>query len=265
MSIPETTEIVLLERRGSTSILTFNEPDRINPFSIEMRNRANDLMQDEMYDRDVRAIVISGAGGNFSAGGDIRQMQDSSGPDPVRSRKRLEQLHSLVRMIIGGPKPVIAAVEGIAFGAGLSLVAASDFVVAAEDSRFGASFAKIGLTADCGLLWSLPQRIGLARTKDMMFTCNPISGTDGYEYGLVDKIVSPGKALDAAIEKAAEYEGAAPLSIAEIKFAIAQSPADIDTMLRIEAQQQPMLSMTADHAAARSAFLEKRKPKFSGR
>ena len=263
--MPDSTEIVLLERRGSTSILTFNEPDRINPFSIEMRNRANDLMQEEMDNRDVRSIIITGAGGNFSAGGDIRQMRDTRGPGPVRSRKRLEPLHSLVRMIVGGPKPVIAAVEGIAYGAGLSLAAASDFVVAAEDSRFGAAFAKIGLTADCGLLWSLPQRIGLARTKDMMFTCNPISGTDGYKYGLVDKIVSPGKALEAAIDKAAEYLGAAPLSIAEIKFAIAQSPADIDTMLKIESHQQPMLSMTVDHAESRIAFLEKRKAKYSGR
>lgn len=256
---------VLVERRGRASIVTFNDPQRLNPFSDTMRFEAIAALESEMADNEVRVVILTGAGGKFSAGADIRQMQGGEGPDPARSKRRLEPLHRLVRLIVAGPKPVIAAVEGLAFGAGLSLVAASDFVISAEDARFGAAFGKIGLTADCGLLWSLPQRIGLSRAKDMMLTGKPLLAPAAVEFGLVDRVVPPGKALEAAVEKASEYLDTAPLSIAAIKAGLAQGPTDIETFLRMEQDQQPMLSMTSDHDEGRRAFLEKRRPQFTGR
>lgn len=257
--------LVLVERRGPTSIITFNDPQRLNPLSDTMRFQAIAALEAEMADDAIRVVILTGAGGKFSAGADIRQMQGGQGPDPARSKRRLEPLHRLVRLVVGGPKPVIAAVEGLAFGAGLSLAAACDFVISGGDARFGAAFGKIGLTADCGLLWSLPQRIGLARAKDMMLTGKPLLAPAALEVGLVDRVVAPGQALEAAIGKASDYLDTAPLSIAAIKAGLAQGPTDIETFLRIELDQQPMLSMTADHSEGRLAFVEKRKPRFVGR
>lgn len=256
--------LVVIERRGAISIVTLDEPSRMNPFSEAMRAEALVALQSEMAERETRAIVITGAGGQFSVGADIRQMQGDQGPDPARSKRRLEPLHALIRLLVGGPKPVVAAVEGAAFGAGLSVAAACDFVIAAEGARFGAAFGKIGLTADCGLLWSLPQRIGLGRAKDMMFTGRAIGGVEAERIGLVDRLVPNGSAREAAVDKAAEYLDTAPLSIAAMKSGLAEGPGALEAALRLEAHQQPMLSMTADHREGRRAFLEKRRPLFSG-
>ena len=256
--------LVLIERREATSIVTFNEPARMNPFSEAMRRQAADILAAEMADRAVRAIVLTGAGGQFSAGGDIRQMAAEERPDPARFKRRLELLHGLVRLVAGGPKPVVAAVEGVAFGAGLSLAAACDFVVAGEGARFGAAFGRIGLTADCGLLWSLPQRIGLGRAKDMMFTGRPVGAEEAVRIGLADRLVPAGTALVAALDKTAEYLDTAPLSIAAMKAGLAEAPCDLESALRLEGHQQPMLGMTADHTEGRHAFLQKRRPHFTG-
>jgi len=259
------TDLVLAERRGPIAILTFNEPARLNPLSDVMRQRAATVIDELCADADVRAIVLSGAGGNFSAGADIRQMRGGAEADPARSRRRLGPLHDLVRLVAAGPKPIVAAVEGVAFGAGLSLVAASDFVVASGNSRFGAAFAKIGLTADCGLLWSLPQRVGLVCAKDMMLTGRAVGADEALRLGLVDKLVNTGDALESAIAKAGEYVASAPLSLATIRSGLAHGPMSLDQFLALESEQQPMLAMTRDHQEGRTAFLEKRSPVFTGR
>lgn len=257
-------ELVLMQRHGAVAVVTFNDPERMNPFSDRMRTEALTLVDAAMQDRDIRVIVLTGAGGQFSAGADVRQMVLGETPDPLRSRQRLITLQTLIRLIVGGAKPVVAAVEGVAFGAGLSVATACDFVVASEAARFGAAFGKIGLAADCGLLWTLPQRVGPVRAKDMIFTGKPVNGTEAHALGLVDRLVAPGTALEAALEKAQDYLGTAPLTISTVKAALEEGPKDLEHALRIEQHQQPMMSMTADHAEGRLAFLEKRKPNFTG-
>lgn len=258
-------ELVLIERHGPIAVVIFNEPTRLNPFSDAMRKTAAATMSDLCADADVRAIVLHGAGGNFSAGADIRQMRGGGDADPALSRRRLKPLHDLVRLVATGPKPVVAAVEGAAFGAGLSLVAASDFAIASSTSRFGAAFAKVGLTADCGLLWSLPQRVGIVCAKDMMLTGRVVGADEALQLGLVDRTVGQGEALEAALAKASEYLAAAPLSIAAIRSGLAKGPMPLEEFLDLENEQQPMLTMTRDHQEGRTAFLEKRPPVFTGR
>jgi len=265
LEMADDSDLVLVERRDAIAVVTLNEPQRMNPLGDQMRHALIAIMENEMASPDVHAIVLTGAGGQFSAGADVRQMRTDQGPDPARSRRRLEPLHRIVRLVAGGPKPVVVAVEGVAFGAGLSIAAASDFLVCGASARFGAAFGKIGLTADCGLLWSLPQRIGLARAKNMMFTGQPLLADQAFDFGLADRKVEAGKALESAIDKAREYLDTAPLSIAAIKSGLALGPADLENALQIEREQQPMLSMTLDHDEGRKAFLEKRKPVFIGR
>ena len=133
----EITESVSRETLDDIAVVTLNEPDRLNPLSDEMRTALLAAVESGMVDASIRTIILTGAGGNFTAGADIRQLAISAIPDPARARRRLVPLHRLIELIAGGPKPVIAAIEGAAFGAGLSIAAASDFVVAGEGAQIG--------------------------------------------------------------------------------------------------------------------------------
>ena len=254
-----------IDVKDSVASITLNEPERMNPFSDGMRAQVLDALLTLMADNAVRVIVLTGAGGQFSAGADVRQMRIGDAPDPQRSRRRLKPLHDIVRAIANGPKPVVCAIEGVAFGAGLSIALSCDYIIAGEGARMGAAFGKIGLAPDCGLLWSMPQRIGVTRTKDLIFTGHRLKSAEALKIGLVDENVEKGRALDRAFEKAKEYLSVAPLSIAATKAAFAEMPGDLEAALAIETHQQPMLSGSADHTEATKAFLEKRAPVFTGR
>ena len=138
-----------------------------------------------MGDDGCRAIVIAGAGACFSAGADLKE--------PIRDaadrRHRLNLLHQVVRLIVTGPKPVIAAVDGAAYGAGFSFAAACDLVVATRQAQFGAAFGRIGLMPDAGLLWSLPQRVGFGLARELVFTGRPVDGEEAKAVGIADVLV----------------------------------------------------------------------------
>lgn len=248
---------------GSSVVLTLCAPNRMNALSPPMRDVLRDHLRTATHDAQVRSIVLTGAGANFSAGGDIRQMAER--PDPLVARQRLDVLHDVIRLITTGPKPVVAAVEGVAYGAGLSLASACDHVIAAEGSRFSAAFGRIGLVADCGLFWSLPQRTGLGRARDILLTGQPFEAAEALSWGVVDALVPEGQALAAALEKSVQYEAIAPLAIAATKSALVRRPPSLEDALNIEADLQAFLRGTQDHANAASAFLAKRKTTFLGR
>jgi 2-(1,2-epoxy-1,2-dihydrophenyl)acetyl-CoA isomerase len=248
---------------GRNAVLTFEAPARLNALSLQMREQLRDALQEAQDNAGVRAIVLTGAGTAFSAGGDIRHM--ATRPAPMVARQRLKVLHDVVRLIIGGPKPVVAAVQGIAYGAGLSLAAACDFVVAGQGSRFSAAFGRLGLVADCGLLWTLPQRAGLGRTRDILMTGRPFDVDDAHRWGIVDQVAPKGNALATALAKAEEYASIAPLAIAATKSALLRRPNSLDAALSIESDLQDFLRETRDHAEACDAFLQKRPMNFEGR
>lgn len=253
---------VLLERHGPIAVLTLHAPERRNALSPDLRLRLRERLRVACHDGDVRVIVLTGAQGTFSAGGDIRTMGER--PDPVLARQRLEVLHDTVRLILAGPKPVIAAVEGHAFGAGFSLAAACDHVVAAEGASFCASFSRIGLVADCGLFWSLPQRVGAGCARDLLLSARVVDAAEAKTVGIVDRLVPKGGALKAALEKAQSYLPLAPLALAATKSALARHPAALDDALAMEADLQASLRVSADHLRACEAFLAKRPVVFEG-
>lgn len=254
---------ISVRQEGSVMVLTLDAPQRLNALSLGMRTALRDCLREANERQDVRSIVLTGAGSAFSAGGDVRQMSER--PEPQVARQRLDVLHDVVRQILAAPKPVVAAVEGVAYGAGFSLAAACDHVVAAEGSRFSAAFGRLGLVADCGLFWTLPQRIGMGAAKDLLMTGRPLEAVEARELGIVDSLVPAGEALARAVAKAQAYEAIAPLAIAATKSAFARRPASLEEALQLEADLQAFLRSTEDHRNACDAFLAKRPSRFVGR
>lgn len=246
------------ERQGATAILTLDYPARRNALAVPMRARLVGALDTLSADRAVRAIVITGADGVFSAGGDISGMDAA---DLAAGRERFRLTHRLVSAIITHAKPVLAAVEGWCVGAGLSLALCCDTIVAASDARFAAGFGKVGLMADLGLAHTLPRRVGEGRARQILLYGEQMTADEAGRIGLVDHVVAPGAALPAALERAARFADAAPLPLALTKAFLARGLADA---LALECDYQSALFATADHAEGKAAFLGKRKPVFTG-
>ena len=239
-------------REGATAVLTLDYPERRNALAMPMRQRLVDALEAIEADRELRAIVITSAGGDIS-GMDV--------VDLAAGRERFRLTHRLVRLLLKGSKPVIAAVEGWCVGAGLSVAMCCDTVVAAEDARFAAGFGKIGLVADLGLLHTLPVRVGQGRARQVLLYGEPTTAERAAEIGMADHVVPSGTALQAALARAALFHGTAPLPVALTRQYLA---AGLDAALDWERDTQSALFLTADHAEGRAAFLAKRAPVFKG-
>lgn len=214
-----------------------------------------------MADPACRAIVLTGAGGHFCAGGDISGMSDAGG---MSGRARMGKTQHLIQLLVNGDTPVIAAVEGHAAGAGLSLAAACDIVVASSQAIFTCSFNKIGLVPDLGAAWTLPRRMGLGRAKMLMLRGKPLNADEAERQGIVDVLAPPGEALAAAQTLAAEIAERSPLSNTMAKALLGRSTGSLEDLLRAEADAQGLLYATDDFAEGRAAFAAKRPPLFAG-
>lgn len=246
-------------RDGAVSILTLDYPERRNALAMPMRRSLSHALEEIEADPAIRAVVITGAGGTFCAGGDISGMDSA---DLAAGRERFRATHDLVRRLIKLRVPVVAAVEGFCVGAGLSLAMCCDTVVAAEDARFAAGFGRVGLIADLGLLHTLPARIGQGRARQVFLYGEQMDAAAAERIGMIDHVVAIGGALAAAIARAKLFEAAAPLPLAFTKQFLA---AGLDAALDWEREVQASLFLTADHAEGKAAFLGKRIPGFAGR
>lgn len=246
-------------RDGATVVLTLDYPARRNALAMQMRQALIEAFEAMEADLHIRAVVLTGGGGTFSAGGDISGMNSA---DLLAGRERFRTTHKLVRLMIKSRLPIVAAVEGYAVGAGLSLALCCDTIVAASTAKLGAGFGRIGLIADLGLLHTLPARIGQGRARQVFLYGEQMTGEAAERIGLVDHVVPAGQALDMAMERARALIAAAPLPIALTKQYLA---AGLDAALDWERETQASLFLTADHAEGRAAFLEKRTPHFAGR
>ncbi len=244
------------DRQGATAILTLDYPARRNALALPMRAALIAAMDRIEADRDIRAVVLTGSGGTFSAGGDISGMDAA---DFTAGRERFRTTNRLVRLLIESSKPVIAAVEGWAAGAGLGLALCCDTIVAGSGARFMAGFGRVGLVGDFALLHTLPRRVGEGRARQILLYNDPIEAEAAERIGLIDRVVPAGTALQAALHCAATFEHAAPLPVAMTKSFLAQGLAEA---LEWERNVQSMLFLTEDHAEGKAAFLEKRPPRF---
>ena len=245
------------ERDGAIAILTLDYPARRNALANPMREALVDAFEAIEIDRSVRAVVLTG-GDTFCAGGDISGMDS---PDLLAGRERFRTAHHLVRLMIRSRVPIVAAIEGYAVGAGLSLALCCDTIVAAADAKLGAGFGRVGLVADFGLLHTLPSRIGQGRARQIFLYGEQMTAEAAERIGLVDHVTPKGESLATALQRARLFTTAAPLPLALTKQFLS---AGLEAALEWERETQATLFLTADHVEGRTAFLEKRAPVFSG-
>ncbi|UPK29942.1 enoyl-CoA hydratase/isomerase family protein [Bradyrhizobium sp. 195] len=256
-------QLISVQLDETVAVLTLNNPKARNALSRKLILELIAKLEELATDKSCRAIILTGAEGTFSSGGDISGM--TADRQVLDSRAWMKTAHRLVKAIVGSEKPVVAAVEGYAFGAGLSLATASDFVVAAANAKFCPAFAKIGLIPDIGLFYTLTQRIGAPRAKRMIMLAEVVEGAQAEKIGIVDRVVPAGQALAEALEIAKQYAAVAPLPLALTKTVFARGCVSLEDALAAEVDYQPMLFLSEDHRDAAKAFLEKRKPTFRGR
>lgn len=244
-------DAVLVGDHGSVRVITLNRPRHRNALDLAARLALIDALR--TAEREARAVVLTGAEGFFCAGGDIRAMSD----DPVEAGTRLDALAALAHQLVHSTIPIVSAIEGGAYGAGLSLASASTYVVSAADARFEASFGRIGLGPDTGLAWTLPRRIGHARARQMLLLMLSLDGRSAQETGLVDEVVDQGRALERAHEVAARLTELSSPMVTGVTRLLAEGHASIEAMTAAEGRLQISLLGTPESLALRSRFLDR--------
>ena len=255
---------ILLVKKKNMAILTLNRPEVLNAFSLEMRQDIGQALQEISEDDDIRAVIITGAGRAFSAGGDMKSWGDSKDTNIMETITKAA--HRAITNLITLEKPVIAMVNGDAIGAGCNLALACDLVIASENARFGEVFVKVGLGPDWGGAYLLPRLVGLAKAKELIFTGKIISAKEACEIGLINHVVS-NEDLEMEVMKLAEkLSNMATKAIGMGKIFLHKAwNMDIHEVLEYEAQMQSELMKTTDHQNAVKSFLNKRKPVFNGK
>ncbi len=261
-------ETIQLEmREDAVAVLTLNRPDALNALSVMLGNEFLSALG-EARERGARAVVLTGAGRAFCAGGDLREMQQiaqKEGRVEAFFEDPLNLLHDCIRAIRKTPVPVIAAVNGHASGAGCNLALACDLVIAGESAKFNEAFIKIGLTPDCGGTFILPRLVGWKRAAEMLMTGDVVSATQAVEIGMINRVVPDAELMGEALALAVRLAAAPTAAIGRIKQMLDESGASTyDMQLDIEHRAQIQSGQSVDFKEGVAAFMEKRPPKFTG-
>jgi 2-(1,2-epoxy-1,2-dihydrophenyl)acetyl-CoA isomerase len=254
---------VELSIEGGVATVTLARPEKKNAITMAMREQLWTTFEQLGENDDVRAVVLTGAGGAFCAGMDVSEM---GGGDAAHSLTKMRRLHRIARAIAGLRKPTIAAVDGVCVGVGWSYALACDFIIASDRARFAQIFRNIGLTPDGGAVWLLRQHIGAMRAKEIVYSGRFVSAEEAHSLGLALEVV-PADALQARAAELARELYAAPtlsLGMAKRQFDLA-ADTSFDQFLEAEFAMQPLMSRTEDHREGVTAFRERRAPRFSGR
>jgi 2-(1,2-epoxy-1,2-dihydrophenyl)acetyl-CoA isomerase len=260
-------DTLLIDRSHGVATLTLNRPDSLNAMSLELKEALIAGLAEVKDDQAVRAVVLTGAGRAFCVGQDLREhigLLDSGDPMPMRT----VHLHynPITLGVARMPKPVVAAVNGIAAGAGASLSFAADFRIAGEGTSFLLAFAGVGLSADSGASWTLPRLVGHARATAMMLLAEPVRSAEALEMGMVNAVVPDDRVLATAHELAERLATGPTVAYAAIKESLAfGESASLEQTLQKEDELQARCAATEDHRAATAAFLAKQPATFQGR
>jgi len=256
---------VLEARKDGVLQLTFNRPQRLNAFTSAMLAELQRALEAGAADPACRVVVLTGAGRAFSAGQDLAEDQDSRTGVPDAAALLEAAYNPLVKLISTMPKPVVAAVNGIAAGAGANMALAADLVYAARSASFLQAFARIGLIPDAGGTWNLPRLVGAARARGLAMLAEPLSAEKAEAWGLIWKAVDDDK-LAAEVDTVAGKLAVAPTyGLGLTKRALAASSLNsLAAQLDLERALQADAGASPDAAEGIAAFLQKRAPKFTG-
>ncbi len=257
-------DYVLCERHGATLVIRLNRPERRNAFDLEVRQGIAEAVYEARDDDTVRAVIITGTGDVFCAGGDLKSLSEAKRP-MFKDRDRIRRLHPWFRELVNLEKPVIAAVNGPAFGAGFNLALACDFIIGTPKTRFCAVFGRIGLVPDLGGFFLLPRILGLQRAKDLVFSAREVDAEEALRLGILFRIVEQESLMHEALALAERYHHASTDALGIAKNILNRSfNLDQDTLAELEASAQALALHTAYHDEAVANFLNKRPLKFQG-
>ncbi len=262
--------LMTLEKRGHIAILTMNRPDAMNALGAPGDgDQVREACAQVNADREIRAVVLTGAGRAFSAGGDVKAMKNRSGAfggGPVEIREGYRNnIHHIVRSIYGLEVPSIAAVNGAAIGLGCDVACMTDIRIAADTAKFGVTFLKLGIIPGDGGAWLLPRTIGMSRACELLYTGDVISAATALEWGLVSYVVPPEKCLEEAVALAERIAQQPPHALRIAKSLLKHGQTvSYDTIMEMSAAAQAISHMTKDHEEGVDALLEKRPAVFTG-
>ncbi|SDD00207.1 enoyl-CoA hydratase/isomerase family protein [Actinokineospora iranica] len=259
--------MLLTEDRDGVRTLTLNRPEAFNSLTTELKEALLTALTSAAADDSVRAVVLTGAGKAFCAGQDLKEhvaLLRANDPAPLSTVEK--HYNPIVTAITTMPKPIIAAVNGMAAGAGASFAYACDLRIAADTTKFLMAFANVGLTADSGAAWTLPRLIGYGRAMEMMLLAKPVTADEALRIGMVTQVVPAAEVLPTAHALASRLAAGPTTAYAKIKEAmLASAGGPLADGLAAEGRTQAEAGGTADHREAVEAFIAKREPNFTGR
>jgi len=268
----QSSDLILAEVSDGVATLTLNQPQKMNALSPELEFKAIKTLKKWSVDPEIGVIVVTGAGRAFCVGGDISKMDDEEdsellvGDTLEQNVDGLRKEQELSWLLYNIPKVTVAAVNGHAMGAGLSICLACDLRIASDKAKFGTAYAKVGLGGDFGISWLLTQSVGAPKAKELLFLCDIIDANEAYRIGLINRVVPHDAFYASAQEVASQVAHGAQTSYRYMKANVNLSAtADFRTVLDREAETHLRCGMTEDFKEGVQAFLEKRPPKFTGR
>lgn len=255
------------EVQDGVAVLTLDRPDVLNAFDDDLGNETLNAMRWASDDEAVRCIVITGAGRAFSSGEDLGALQADyeNGVAPPLGNTLTNRYNPLIRAVRSAPKPVVAAINGVAAGAGASLALACDFRIASEKAKLVLAFVKVGLVPDSGAVWFLTHMVGAARAWRLAATGDPLGAEEGLALGVIDRVVTLEEFEPAWRSFASELAAGPTRAYALTKQLVnAAAHVTLDEQLDLEVDAQSSAGATADHMEGVQAFLGKRRPEFKG-
>ena len=261
-------ETIKYEVADRIATITLNRPERMNAFTWEMTDAWAAALAEAQRDDAVHVVIVTGAGKAFCSGGDIVEHGRAPGPHAARCARRSWRAtcSSIPLTLEAMDKPVIAAVNGAATGAGMDLALQCDLRFAAASARFGETYVRVGLVPGAGGTWFLPRLVGTAKALELFWTGELIDAAEAERIGIVNKVLPDDQLLSHVREVAAKIARGPQLSIRFIKRAVYQGARiDLRTSLDLISSHYAVVSSSADHKEAVAAYLEKRKPSFTGK
>ncbi len=258
-------ETIILKKEDGIGTILLNRPKILNPLNSQCVEEISDALEEISHDPLIRSVIVTGSGKAFSAGGDIKEIEAIRNRSPLAFRDFILEVNKAILSLHQLAKPVITAVNGLAYGAGFSLALAGDIILASEEAKFCQVFVRVGLVPDAGSTFFLPRLVGTARSFPLIFLGEPISAKEAESIGLISKVFPAAKLEEEAMALAKRLARGPTRAMGLAKNLIYKGvERTIEEQLEDEANIQAFCAMTPDHQEGIRAFKERREPRFEG-